>query len=933
MQATSPSTTEVLVLNHAKIKAIGPGVRTEPGALMPLREALLAKHPTDAHVCMYTVPGSPIQYRLSNQSLKVIRMAEQDAEIRVLALDYDFHDDEGNKKAPSTDELRSFMSSMGKLAESDPSLGEHLSIYTTRHGLRVVYALSEPIRPEEVKPILRGILKAAEGVGLEFDNTIEWNRLFRLPQVARAGQRAQGEGVLLSFEDRSVSPADLPRHGEETTALVGGAAQATTGDAPDQETVQLLVGGRGSWTPLAEAVMRRLASHRKLVKGRIKHAMTPDEVVRRREIAANWETSYELCFGTAKLDGEENNVLSGSLGRVIGFLGDLRDEDPEAFGALDAEFAYALHYLPTLGWVRDPSKEAPLDALWRMASSYWANDQAQRQAARERDEKLQEAFGGQFSDQALDLVEEPEEVGQVEESPLVRRVNSMVEGFAGWARGRGLPDHIQTPQEILRFIVEEQLLLVGPSPANYYYMGADGHYVGPMVYDPTELLRRSGLPLQLTKAKAVPGGGTIEVPLNPKETFDTYGTVTTGKLLEAEGYYPEAHGKFLARLPGAGEEAYKQPVLSSTYRLNEDLTPAYHADVHEWYLQLCGGDEEKRAQLYKWIAAALDFSKPCVALALIGTAGSGKSMFSQALIECLEEPKSVGPETLVGTFQSPDFGQTPFVVIDEGISHKDARDLSVRLRQAVSGTGMTKNVKYGAQTEVRVPHRVVFAQNSVGALATLAAGGEDREDMRAMAERLVFFRASECATRWLNEKGNWAFTQGWAKSPRGESRYVIARHNLWVAQEFADEIAESTDRFAGFDFSGRDMLDSLVTADDDASDVLYGIADLCAGADQGAFSRWPHQVIVHDGFVYLHGGKLVESCREHFKMRPQETGRQMRLLFDGVERLPYRPSSLGVEGSGARTRYWNVPVAALVKRFNEAGLDLPKVLDVEEDPS
>jgi hypothetical protein len=168
-----------------------------PIELVTLAEALTRRWDDDRHVVLYT---STKPYRINNGALSKVR-----AEVRLLALDVDNHDD-----------VAGWMD--GERPKIASLLAAHPGgfVHTTRRGWRAYYALQAPFpigsEADKEKFALHYARVAAylyERFGIVVDDALtRWNQPVRLPHVVREGRALDAE--ILGGDAHAVGAFELP---------------------------------------------------------------------------------------------------------------------------------------------------------------------------------------------------------------------------------------------------------------------------------------------------------------------------------------------------------------------------------------------------------------------------------------------------------------------------------------------------------------------------------------------------------------------------------------------------------------------------------------------------------------------------------------------------------------------------------------------------
>ncbi len=162
------------------------------GELTTLRDALDREHGTNAMVTTYAVletdedsggkafVPSPL---IRKAALKSVRAHGGDIMLTCIGIDIDTP-----AHAPLSEE---FLADTAIAIASLPApFDQWHSWYTSRHGLRVFYALTEPLPVDDAEPRVLTFLRALREHGIAADEACkDWTRRFLLPKVARDGTR------------------------------------------------------------------------------------------------------------------------------------------------------------------------------------------------------------------------------------------------------------------------------------------------------------------------------------------------------------------------------------------------------------------------------------------------------------------------------------------------------------------------------------------------------------------------------------------------------------------------------------------------------------------------------------------------------------------------------------------------------------------------
>lgn len=322
----------------------------EPLESLPLVEALERVWETDAHLLMYHAVdqhGQPAYMRVNKRSpaLGQIRKMGADLRVSVVVFDYDLPKSGGVKQRwASPTEVDAFLFKLEKACAT--GLPEPTVVYTTTHGARLVFDLTESVSPEHAEALMRWIFLRARERLIELDESCkDWSRLFRLPRVTREDtHQAQHEDpcFVLLIGDAKLDPKTIDVQAEAPPAYAATVPIASSGDEPDQDECREIMSS--AWTKTAKIWLA----------GR---------------------DSYAVAFAHAAIDAKKgrDNEIMRLMGQAAGMLYGRQGASPEALFAL---FSEALDQL-------EPDAQTPdwRVKAWDIARRVWAAE-ASRHAAK-----------------------------------------------------------------------------------------------------------------------------------------------------------------------------------------------------------------------------------------------------------------------------------------------------------------------------------------------------------------------------------------------------------------------------------------------------------------------------------------------------------------------------------------------------------------------
>jgi P4 family phage/plasmid primase-like protien len=193
----------VTVLPHAKVRGWGGAGPASSWPSVPLVEALRTAHKSDVHLVPYWLEGSDTCPRLNIEILS----SPQAGRVRLQSV---FFDLDGPGHTFTEAFKADVLTRLGRLPKD---LFNGAGWYTTRGGMRLVWALAEPVGPQAWGAYNAGLTRALQAVGMPLDEATlgnQWNRLYRAPFVVREGEVLSSDVELDTLEDEPVTLAMLP---------------------------------------------------------------------------------------------------------------------------------------------------------------------------------------------------------------------------------------------------------------------------------------------------------------------------------------------------------------------------------------------------------------------------------------------------------------------------------------------------------------------------------------------------------------------------------------------------------------------------------------------------------------------------------------------------------------------------------------------------
>jgi hypothetical protein len=207
-----------------------------------LEAALRTEWGTEACFCMYVADdgaGEEMYARINKGAfVPQLEQAGGRVVVRVLAFDHDLpRDADGEKQRWSAESLDEFLGSLSEALGS--SNLEPTWWYSTPHGSRFVYVLTEEVGLLDAEAMMLGIIEEVGKAGIRLDpQCSDWTRFFRLPTIKR-DDIGRCESLLLG-PGPVLDPAGVPR-GEVQAAEAIGEVDQYVGEMPTPDEVAELL--------------------------------------------------------------------------------------------------------------------------------------------------------------------------------------------------------------------------------------------------------------------------------------------------------------------------------------------------------------------------------------------------------------------------------------------------------------------------------------------------------------------------------------------------------------------------------------------------------------------------------------------------------------------------------------------------------------------
>ncbi len=205
------------------------------------------------------------------------------------------------------------------------------------------------------------------------------------------------------------------------------------------------------------------------------------------------------------------------------------------------------------------------------------------------------------------------------------------------------------------------------------------------------------------------------------------------------------------------------------------VTPEKNEDVAAWLKHFGGEYHEK---LLDWIATVSQLDRPTCALYIEGKPGTGKGLFASG-IASLWGAGATSYADATGKFNSA-LTRNPVVLVDEMSQAFDGGDgFSAGFRTLIGESSRQLRRKNMPSATIRGCPRLIIAANNANALKLTENLG--RDDLLAIAERILHFKTDDTARDFLDFMGGREFTKNWVLDERGRPG-AIAKHAKWLAQ-------------------------------------------------------------------------------------------------------------------------------------------------------
>lgn len=222
------------------------------------------------------------------------------------------------------------------------------------------------------------------------------------------------------------------------------------------------------------------------------------------------------------------------------------------------------------------------------------------------------------------------------------------------------------------------------------------------------------------------------------------------------------------------------------------LHPAFHDHVDAWLRAMWGEEYTRGAQ---WLAALPRLDRPAPCLYLSGPKDVGKGLLADGLAALWSVTRPGSLREVVGNFNSC-LQTCPLVFGDEGFPEKMSFDW---FREAITNRTQRVNIKNQREYNLEGCARFIVAANNDESLRYQRTGTLTRQDVEAIADRLL---AIPCLDGARAELAKMDLVKAATRD--------IAEHTLWLAMTVPLE--PPTSRMAARANAGERLLTNIISA-------------------------------------------------------------------------------------------------------------------------
>lgn len=845
-----------------------------------------------------------------------------------------------------------------------PLLATPTVFYTTAHGYRLVWALSEPVTiygARGLADLLGGLIATAVIAGLEVDPICkDWGRLFRLPMVRRAdiGKPAHQSNTQpyfraswgrVDFDVQESAPAQAAvfhpsafrglseytpgefthspaakrlaeklggRIGSVIRPIASTIGDIVVGDMPNPGEVQMYTKTSGG----------NLSRYKLRMKMRLKALATPPlgKVNPFAWLQPYAEFAYRVLFDEQPLyDGAERGGqgLHEGIGRLaIALCKCLRGDLGMQPGNVTAQEldAVCLDVARQVNKLRIPpeSDESLHVEVWKLVTYHF---------------KV-------YCHHALAAEQEKNDLKEVEEMRAATHIASdtirdkkIQDQLLSWTQLEAAPG-ADIPRDVRDWVTKGWRKMLIISDEKYGRSVLQFTPTGKLVYsqpvtkipDVLTAIRESGHPIikpqELDPKTGVPNGKFMSESALMFEFGTTAQSVDHSRLIENS----------VLRIIRVGESL--KPVLRLALPgMKKSIPPKYDPLVAEWLSYLGGELPEK---LLDWLACYPRIDRATCGLYIQGDQGIGKGLLGQALAYMTMLGKYAKFQAILESFQDTMFN-SPLLWGDEDAttSARSTKSVMNAYKQVVSGDYNDINPKGKTQTQIEGHWRVFITSNSDEFIKM----DEDLSEthLGAVIVRTLHIRANskKCAdfldrigARESKRTGDDGDDE-YIESGSGTYRWVeeaIPRHITWLAQ---NREVKAGRRFL-VEGVRTDFHESLLLNTATSVHVLRGLAKLLRSHQQNHLA-----VVIQDGQVYVSVDGLLDAIiaqptfDKTLKLAQRGVLRTVKRMAAGTDR-----EGIWIKtgaGKGHTRRMWRLEKGELWRSLNRVEDNLRTTLGDE----
>jgi len=707
-------------------------------------------------------------------------------------------------KVPWDDTWRErFPEILESAAERFPLLAHPTLFFTSKNGLRLVYAFDESVPVLGAGGLLdriRGFMVQAHLAGFPIDPaTGDWTRLQRLPYVMRESRDANGRPsfertIIQEYMRASWGRVDITAqefqappqalvHDPRTIPAATDFSLPELTSHPEWATISKIVIGVGDSAlqgthrihadfgqpPPDDEVERLLAKTGRADSLLISIIKEPLKALSKRSkedsvSARVAQHVFDVLFGGARIDlspDGSSNLHDNTYKTVSDFCYIFIKELGTEQGMLAPRQIYALFIGPArrANEARSPDDPGLRDAVtlddevWRICCDVVSKKLGKRQFDIEEEHKQEQQHKEDLAAIAGG--------GSIAFKRLIsgRFVEWFGEQYRGWVN-----DNIQHMM-LISTNMGTTVVQVDQDTVQLSYPSSKW-------YEITTELRKCGH--DLIRYRELPKDPMDDIKVRRQvDIMDDYGTVAA--MTRASRLIPSSRLE-LIREGGQNHLRYVHALPG----VAEDVDPVYH-EVADYYLRLLGGEHYDK--LLDWIACFPIIDRPLPALYIDGPSGCGKGLLIDSLKHLTSRNKVAYFSDAMGNFQDH-YVETFLIVIDEdpGTAGNHHKDVVGVLRRMIGGELKQINMKGVKGIDVDGEWRLVMAANNADILEIKK--DLDASDIDALSGRIFYHKVREEAGAELKEfftsLGGRNGNQYGIGTDAMRLPHCVAQHAMWL---------------------------------------------------------------------------------------------------------------------------------------------------------